>query len=148
MALRFAKRANTSGEAFVTALTRVTLLLVAYVKTQKLQGQVLNQRSGKLNRSMAQRVTRDGDTLTGIVGSIAGHAPHALPLEAGSKPHAIVPKRGNVLAFKGPEGLTVFARAVMHPGNKAYRYLRSSLEENRPMIVREMNAAAMKNIAS
>lgn len=160
MTVRFERRAQTSGTAFATALTRITLNLVAYVKTQKLQGQVLNQRSGKLNRSIAQRVTREGNNLEGIVGSIKGHAPHALPLEGGSKPHIIRPKKGKALKFfmsgeapgAGAEGptnqSTVYARVVHHPGNKAYRYLRSSLQENRAMIVRELNAAAMRNIAS
>ena len=148
--VKFSRAASQAPQIFLAALERVSTELVRYVKTQKIHGQVLHQRSGKLSRSIDSRVTSEGGLIEGIVGSIKGGAPHALPLEVGSKPHIIRPVRAKALHFMGlnadGEVTDIFRRSVMHPGNKPYRYLQSSLQENRAHIVHALSNAGMKGI--
>jgi phage gpG-like protein len=47
----------------------ITLDLVGYIKTEKLSGQVLNRRSGRLSRSIHNTVSDNGETVVGIVGT-------------------------------------------------------------------------------
>ena len=52
------------------AIQRAALDLMAYVKGQKLTGQVLNVRTGRLRRSITQRVeTEAGGKIVGLVGT-------------------------------------------------------------------------------
>jgi len=65
---------------------------------------------------------------------VKADTPYAAPVEFGSKPHIIRPKKaGGVLAWGGPRRLsgrlrtgakpTNFARFVHHPGSRAHPYL-------------------------
>lgn len=71
-----------------------------------------------------------------------GGVPYARGLEEGNPPHIIRPRMGLVdfstdhysnrqraLRFK-MGGEWVFTRQVNHPGNRAFRFIRGSLEEN------------------
>ena len=52
------------------AIQRATLDLMAFVKGKKLTGQVLNVRTGRLRRSITQRVeTEQGGRIVGLVGT-------------------------------------------------------------------------------
>lgn len=52
------------------AIQRAALDLLAFVKGQKLTGQVLNVRTGRLRRSITQRVeTESNGTIAGLVGT-------------------------------------------------------------------------------
>lgn len=53
----------------VAGIGRLALRLLTRVKARKLSGQVLNVRTGRLRRSINQRVTDTGSTITGTVGT-------------------------------------------------------------------------------
>lgn len=126
------------------AMTRITLRLQAYVKTEKLSGQVLNRRTGTLSRSITSKVEESGASIVGIVGTNSGTVPYAAIHEFGgrTKPHVIMPKNKQALKFiKG--GKTIFAKKVNHPGSKfpVRSYLRSSLQESRGAIRDDLQIA-------
>ena len=66
---------------------------------------------GALHRSVIVRATPDGFE----VGTDGQHAPHALFVHWGTRPHRIVPKNKKSLRWAGPNGFA-FARGVDHPG--------------------------------
>lgn len=53
---------------------RIALKLMTRVKAQKLTGQVLNVRTGRLRRSITQRVESSADEISGIVGTNVDYA--------------------------------------------------------------------------
>lgn len=53
--------------AVVERVQRLTIKLQTHVVADKLQGQVLNVRTGRLSRSIQQAVTDSGTSVTGIV---------------------------------------------------------------------------------
>jgi HK97 gp10 family phage protein len=73
-----ARRLNEIGErarpAMVRAMTRATILLQNHVKSDKLSGQVLKNRTGTLRRSINQEVEDRGDEIVGIVGTNVEYA--------------------------------------------------------------------------
>jgi phage gpG-like protein len=127
--------------ALLTKMDFLSKYLQRYVVTQKLSGQVLNKRSGDLQRSISQQVTTSGDTVTAKVYSDSSVAPYAGIHEFGGKtpPHIIEAKNGKALMFDW-NGKTVFFQKVNHPGSTMPErsFLRSSLDENRDYIVSEL----------
>lgn len=110
----------------------LALKLENYVKTQKLNGQVLNRITGRLARSIANKVTSSAKEVFARVFS-SGDVKYAGIHEFGgtTAPHIIEPKKASVLAFAGANGGMVFARRVNHPGSKMPErsFLRSSLRD-------------------
>ena len=119
--------------------------LRAHVVDDKLSGQVLRSKSGALAASITAEVTLDGDAVQASVFS-AGDVKYARIQEYGghTAAHQIVPLKARVLAFIAGGG-TVFAARVQHPGSviPARSYLRSSLADMAPTIVRELRAAVV-----
>src|SRR5450759_2228943 len=65
-----------------TSVTRATFALVAYVKANKLSGQVLKNRTGTLRRKINGRVTETSNSITGIAGvKLAYAAAHEYGLD-------------------------------------------------------------------
>lgn len=56
------------------SIGRLTLKLLTRVKVNKLSGQVLNVRSGRLRRSITQKVVNTPSQITGIVGTNVEYA--------------------------------------------------------------------------
>jgi len=56
-------------DALNKSVSRMALRLLARVKTDKLSGQVLKVRTGRLRRSINQRVVREGKGVYGYVGT-------------------------------------------------------------------------------
>ncbi len=56
------------------SIGRLTLKLLTKVKVDKLSGQVLNVRTGRLRRSITHRVTAEQELVTGIVGTNVEYA--------------------------------------------------------------------------
>lgn len=127
--------------ALLTKVDFLTKYLQRYVITQKLSGQVLNKRSGDLQRSISQQVTQNGDTVTGKVYADSSVAPYAGIHEFGgtTPPHVIEAKNGKALMFDW-NGKTVFFKKINHPGSimPERSFLRSSLDENKDYIVSEL----------
>jgi len=61
--------AGRAREAIRKSVSRLTLELLVKVKRDKLSGQALNVRTGRLRRSITQRVTVSGAMIQGIVGT-------------------------------------------------------------------------------
>jgi len=112
------------------------------VVNDKLQGQVLKHRTGKLGDSVRALPTEvSGDFIHG--GAVAGGGPvdYARPLEYGSQAHDIVPVNARALRFV-IDGKVIFAQRVHHPGTRAFAYMRGTLDENASAYVSDMQEAA------
>lgn len=126
------------------AVTKIVFTLEAYIKTQKLSGQVLKVRTGALKSSIQSRVEDKGAlAVYGYVYS-AGNVKYAAIHEFGGQtpPRVIVPRKAAVLAFM-VGGKQVFARSVNHPGSKMPErsFLRSALKDKRVWIANELHEA-------
>jgi hypothetical protein len=107
------------------------------------------RKTGALGRSIAPGALGRTSAL------VEARMPYAAPVELGSRPHVIKPKRAKVLAWpsggnrrlsgrsrtKGgkPTGPHIFARVVHHPGAKPHPYLM-------PGAIRALKRGGFRNI--
>lgn len=123
----------------------LTLNLQHHIVADKLQGQVLQHRSGALARSIQQETTTSGEITTGRVYS-SGDVKYAAIHEFGgtTPPHDIVPDKAEALAFM-IGGKMVFAKIVHHPGSRIPErsFMRSGLIDMSEEIVAGIREAAM-----
>jgi len=129
-------------EAIRKSVGRLTLELLRKVKAEKLSGQVLNVRTGRLRRSITQRVTDDGRAVQGIVGTNVGYAKFH---EFGTSIKDDLKQRRR--AFKAS---LVPAKPSLVPsvdGLPPRSFLRSALKEMEPRI-REEFAGAVRESSS
>jgi len=99
------------------------------IVNDKLQGQLLQHRTGKLGDSV--RTTETVVTSSEIDGGVvAGGGPvdYARALEYGAKAHIIQAMNAKALHFM-IDGKEIFRKSVMHPGNRAYAFMRGTLDE-------------------
>jgi len=140
------KRPGAMQAGLEQAVQRLSLQLLVLVKN-KLSDDVLHVRTGRLRRSINQRVDTDQTTVTGVVGT---NVEYAQRLEYGFKGTESVREslRRITQAFgkelKEPKTITVRAhtRNVDYP---AHSFLRSALTEMRPQIETDMTAALVKS---
>lgn len=85
-------------------------------------------RTGNLRRSITKEVTNASR------GRVYVQAEYGLPVETGTRPHVILPKKRKMLAFK-INGKMVFARKVNHPGSRPYPYMEPAFIEEGPKIL-------------
>jgi phage gpG-like protein len=118
-----------------TSVTRATFALVAYVKANKLSGQVLKVKTGTLRRKINGRVTETSNSITGQVGvKLAYAAAHEYGFDGTESVRAhlrtIKQALGRLIA---PVTVSVkgFTRHVRLPERS---FLRSSLREMTPAI--------------
>jgi phage gpG-like protein len=80
---------NMSRATFVTlnrTMNTIGIMLVAYIRSQKLSGQVLNYRSGQLFRNIQSLTTQQGLQFTTTVGVFPGsRVPYAAIQESGGQ---------------------------------------------------------------
>ena len=76
-----------------------------------------------------------------LTGMVMVGAPYGRFIEYGTRPHVILPRRSNVLAFT-VGGSLVFAKKVNHPGTKAQPFMWPAFKENRAGLLRHFQAAA------
>jgi hypothetical protein len=103
------------------------LLKTVQLRTVKEAKDRVPRKTGELGRSIVPG--RLGPSSAEVV----AHKVYAAPVEFGSRPHVIEPKRAKVLAWGGERRLsgrlrsgsapTHFARRVHHPGNRPKPYL-------------------------
>ena len=95
----------------------------------KLSGQLLNRGTGSLSNSVrpTKTIVTNSEITGGVVAGGTG-APHARPLEYGSNAHPIEAVNAKALHFV-MNGKEVFFKRVMHPGNRAYAFMRGTLGE-------------------
>ena len=107
------------------------------VKYEKLGGEVLTSRSGRLQNAIAAEVVVEGTDVTASV-FVSGDVKYAAIQEYGGRtaPHDIVPTKADALAFLAG-GSMRFAKVIHHPGSQMPErsYLRSSLDEMSAEIV-------------
>lgn len=146
---RLQKMPGAVQAALKIKVTQLALKLERYIKTQKLNGQVLNRISGRLARSIAHKVTASAKEVIARVFS-SGDVKYAGIHEFGGKtmPHVIEPKKASVLAFAGGDGGTIFARKVNHPGSKMPErsFMRSGLRDMSTEISLGMKTAVVKAV--
>lgn len=140
----------TSVRAVLESKVQVLAIqLQAHVIRDKLHGQVLNQRSGALARSIQQQAPiTEGDGVYGRVFS-SGDVKYAAIHEYGgtTPPHDIVPSKAEALMFV-IGGKTVFANVVHHPGSKMPErsFLRSSLKDMAEKITEDLKTAVVEGL--
>ena len=108
---------------------------------QKVTGELLQQRTGKLARSIEMiPAAVNGDVIEGAVQGGGGTALYAKFQEYGtSGPYEIAPNKVKALAFM-LNGKIAFAKRVVHPGLPARSFMRSTFQEMQPEIVAELQA--------
>lgn len=128
-------------------VTALAIKLTARVVNDKLSGQVLNVVSGALRRSIFWKIVEDSSTAVIAKVASSGDVKYAAIHEFGGKtpPHDIYPTNAEALHFF-MGGREVFAKVVHHPGSvmPERSFLRSSLDEMRDEIERELNAAVVE----
>lgn len=134
--------------ALVQIITRLGMELMAYVKEDKLSGQVLNVRTGRLRRSINLKVYggAEGDGRS-VYASVGTNVEYAAIHELGgrTKPHVIEARRAQALAFV-IGGELVFRKRVNHPGSNMPErsFLRSALADKRAYILEQLEAGVQK----
>lgn len=108
----------------------------------KLSGPVLKVKSGRLLNSIRSEMVENANVL--YVRVYSRGVPYAAIHEYGgqTRPHMIFPKNARALHFMVANG-EVFAAKVSHPGSRipSRSYLRSSLQEMRDRLVRDITEA-------
>jgi hypothetical protein len=145
---RFATLAGAVRARVKTVIVRHVDAMVHIVKEEKLTGQVLGQKTGKLRGSINGRVDELSDiTVTGIVGANMGEARYARFWEYGFtgveqvREHLQMKTMAWGRPMKNPHQVTVRAheRTVNQP---ARSYLRSTLAEERAAILADLARVA------
>jgi phage gpG-like protein len=139
-------RLSTQISAAVQAkMTAATAELQRHVIDDKLHGQMLNARTGRLASAVDRLVEAKGDSIVGEV-FVNDSVPYAAILEQGgsTSPHDIVPDKGKALALAAG-GKHIFARVVHHPGSRfpARPYLASALSDETDEIAAALKLAAI-----
>lgn len=141
---RFGEQKDRIPMGLTRAVTRLTMMLLRDVKENKLTGQVLNVRSGRLRRSINQRITGQGtNEVTGTVGTnLAYGRPHEYGFSGtvSVREHlrTITQAFGNPI---GPMTITVKAhKMTMKLPEKSF--LRSALRDLEPSIDSELRKAS------
>lgn len=130
------------------SISRLTLTLLRNVKQDKLSGQVLNVRSGRLRRSINQRIEGAGtDTVAGYVGT---NVVYGRPFEFGFKGN--VPVKAHLRTIKQAFGKSISPVTVqvkpytMKVDVKERSFLRSALAEMDTAIRSEIRNAVTEAV--
>lgn len=139
------------GDAVIAALTeRVTSVNIALMNKikGKLNGPLLKSHTAKLSNSIRPiPTTSDGQKIAGGVQGGGGGAPYGKFLEDGTQgPYTIAPKdpKQALRFFIG--GKEIFAKSVTHPGLKAYRFMKGTLQEEKPNILEQLRETLREQI--
>ena len=129
---------------------RITLKLLTLVKAQKLSGQALNVRTGRLRRSITQRIEAGADEISGIVGT---NVDYAAIHEYGFKGAVTVKQHLRLVkqAFGRPLKSPVWSTVGTHTKNVSMperSFLRSALADmkNTGVIEAEIDASIARAI--
>jgi phage gpG-like protein len=123
------RASDQAREAVRIGIGRTTLQLLTAVKEDKLSGQVLQVRTGRLRRSINQRVDVSGGSVVGTVGTNVSYGKtHELGLTI--KAHLVEAKKAKALRFQ-LGGKTMFRKSVMIPAVKMPKrsFLMSALQD-------------------
>ncbi|WP_335995828.1 HK97 gp10 family phage protein [Acinetobacter pittii] len=130
------------------SIARSTLKLLIKVKREKLNGQVLNKRTGRLGRSITQKLIELSNGVAGIVGTNVEYAP---PHEYGFKGDVTVKAHLRMIKMAfgksiSPKQVSIktHTRKVDLPEKS---FLRSALEEMRKEIKQDLEVSIQRGIA-
>lgn len=133
----------------LTSMENIVADVVGYVVSDKLSGQVLARRSGRLQASIYGSAAIQGDLVVGEIGSKG--VPYAAIQEYGGQtsPHEIFPTAARALSFIWG-GDRVFFAHVNHPGSKMPEnsYLRSAILDMHEVILEEFRDGVLRAIQS
>lgn len=122
--------------------------LAGYIKADKLSGQVLNRRSGRLSASVHPVTEQTSSSISGGAGGGAG-VPYAKIHEFGGMipAHQIVAKNAQALSFT-VDGIKRFAKSVQIPDVQMPErsYMRSAFKEEAPRGIEMLRAAVKEAI--
>ena len=133
-------KAEAIVAAVKTEMNAETVNLLAYIKDEKLSGQVLNQRSGNLKNSGFIEIEEGSGQITGFVG-FGRTVPYAAILNYGGS--IDIPEvNGKLMVFQRA-GATIFTmkHRAFTVNMPARNYLESSLEEREPVITQGFREA-------
>ena len=121
---------------------------LAVAVSAKVTGQVLQVRTGRLSGSIRTLPTETSpNEITGGAAAGGGPVVYARSLEYGSRAHIIQAINAKVLHFQ-IGGKEIFARSVMHPGTRAYAFMRGTLDEQAAGIIEGFQETAAEAAAS
>lgn len=137
---KFSRFPQDVYRTLIPAMDKIGVDLVTHVVRDKLSGQVLNRRSGKLSNAVTHTPPAvSADSVTTSVGVFSG-VPYARPLEYGATIPAV---SGKLMVFE-KDGQLVFTRKRRSFQLKEYRYLRSSLEDMKDSILTQITKAVQE----
>lgn len=138
-------RLNKAGKAaIVRGVQRLTLQLLAKVKAEKLTGQVLKVRTGRLRRSINQKVTVTGNGVYGVVGTNVKYGrAHELGETVTVKAHLRMQRVAWGKKMKNPRVVQVKAHIVKYPERS---FLRTALHEMEPAVRAAMRKALIEGM--
>lgn len=124
--------------------------LASYIKADKLSGQVLNRRSGRLSASVMPLRQQSSDSVSG--GARGGRGvPYAAIHEYGGliPAHEVVARNAQALCFS-VDGIKRFAKSVHIPDVQMPErsYMRSSFKEQVPRGIEMLRAAVKEAIVT
>lgn len=141
---KLGKLSDKGKAALKISVQRLTLKLLAKVKSEKLTGQVLNVRTGRLRRSINQRLELNSRGIFGKVGTNVKYGrAHELGLTVDVKAHARLIKQAWGKKLRTPKLVMVKAHKVKYPERS---FLRSALKEMEPGIRAEMRRALIEGM--
>lgn len=113
---------DNSSKVKIELEKRIRRLLVnACSIVERKAKQIVHRRSGELARSITHEIE-------GKVGRIGTNLPYGPWVELGTRPHEIRPKTKQALFWVDLEHPV---KVVLHPGAKAYPYLRPALHQSK-----------------
>jgi phage gpG-like protein len=131
----------------LTSMENLVSEMVSYVINDKLAGQVLTKRSGRLANSIFGSAVIAGEQVVGTVGSRG--VPYAGIQEYGgtTPAHDIYPNAAKALSFMWGGERAIFAH-VHHPGSKIPEnsYLRSTALDMHGQILDELRTGVLRAI--
>lgn len=141
------EKADRVQDSLIRKLDSLTLRLQAHIVGDKLQGQVLQHRTGKLAGSIrAIPATFDGTKVSGEVQGGGGPAFYGRAQEYGAHIPERFPVTARVLHWTGPAGESVFAMHAAAFDLPERSFMRSALADMQGSIVEELQAAASEAI--
>ena len=142
--LRFEELPGKVRTRLVIAVNKLTILMQAYVRGQKLAGQVLNYHTHHLQQAIQREVNETDTAVIGTVFVNESLAPYGAIHEFGGTipGHEIVATKAAALAFLWHGKQAFFKRVYIPDVHMPERsYLRSSLQDKRDDIVSEITEA-------
>jgi phage gpG-like protein len=135
----------------VIVMNAAMIDLQAKVKNDKLSGQVLSRRTGRLSRSINEKVTQDGTLIKGSVGTnVVYAAAHEYGFQGAVTVREHVQMRTQAFGKpikNGPIAVTIRAHA-MKMNLPERSFLRSSLAESASSIRAQLNNAVAEAVSA